>query len=90
MNPRPGELRITYITLLMWVSMPIFCCFSSFVVWYFIMWYKGEKNRQELYTRFLSTLIVMLFLVHPMITQFFIDMFNCTDYDGETRLNYDL
>ena len=90
MKPMPGELRITYIKLIMWVSMPVFACLSSYVCWTIIMWYRDEKNKQELYTRFLSTLIVMLFLVHPMITQYFIDMFNCTEYDGETRLNYDL
>jgi hypothetical protein len=84
---QPGEWRITYYKLLIWFSLPVICCFGSFISWFFIYWKeKGGSITQvyspELFSRFLSTLIVLLFLVHPLATQFFIDMFDCTDYDG--------
>ena len=77
-------MRITYHKLMLWAAMPIVCCIGSFVVWQSITWYSGDAER--MYTKFLSTLIIMLFIVHPLITQYFIQMFDCGEYDGDRRL----
>ena len=42
--------------------------------------------KTKTYDRFLSTLIILLFLTHPMITQFMVNMFRCKDYDYDFRL----
>lgn len=74
------------------------CGLASVSIWYVILkkesWSAGkwgsenwEKDYRELhYNRFISTLVILLYLVHPTITQFMIDMFNCMDFDGTSRL----
>lgn len=68
--------------------MPIVCCIGSYVIWAIVSWYNG--NSETMYMKFLSTLIIMLFIVHPLITQYFIQMFDCKEYDGDVRLQQDL
>lgn len=84
-KPNHMEMRITYHKLMLWAAMPIVCCIGSFLVWYSISWYHGSDS-ETMYTKFLSTLIIMLFIVHPLITQYFIQMFDCQEYDGDNRL----
>ena len=38
----------------------------------------------------ISSIIILLFFVHPTIVQYSISDFNCVDIDGETRLKPDL
>ena len=42
-----------------------------------------------MYTKFIATLVLLLFLVHPALTKRMVDVFNCTSYDGTKRLNSD-
>ena len=35
-------------------------------------------------------MIILLFLVHPMISQFMVNMFRCKDYDHDLRLQKEL
>jgi hypothetical protein len=55
--------------------MPIFCGIASFVVWKVITTYYfhystdvKDKDPKIFYTKFLSTLVILLFIVHPLIT----------------------
>ena len=55
--------------------MPIFCGIASMVVWKIITTYyfhysidPKDKDPKIFYTKFLSTLVILLFLVHPLIT----------------------
>jgi len=56
--------------------MPIFCGIASMVVWKVITFYNyhyptdptKDKDPKIFYTKFLSTLVILLFLVHPLIT----------------------
>lgn len=74
-HPDPGEMRLTYIKLFLWVSMPIICGIASMCVWRVITTYyfyystdPKDKDVKNFYTKFLSTLVILLFLVHPLIT----------------------
>ena len=41
-------------------------------------------------TNFIATIVLLLFLVHPSVTQNMINMFDCQTIDGESRLTVDL
>jgi hypothetical protein len=82
-----GEWRITYCKLLVWAGFPIFCGACSISVWYVIL--RWQRQLEDLYTRFISTLVILLFLVHPQITQYMVDMFGCQRFDGQNRLLID-
>lgn len=68
-----NEFRITYKKMIIYAFMPIFCGITSYSVWYCIMIrgnYVGKETqfREDTYTRFLSTLVILLYLSHPTIT----------------------
>jgi uncharacterized BrkB/YihY/UPF0761 family membrane protein len=78
-------MRTTYIKLFLWAGMPIFCGIASACVWKVITYYnqlysedEKDKDPRNFYTKFLSSLVILLFLVHPLMTQYFISMFNCS------------
>ena len=50
----------------------------------------AKDFQTSIYTRFSSTLIILLFLVHPMISQFMVNMFRCSEYDHDMRLKKEL
>jgi uncharacterized membrane protein len=76
---------------------PIVCGICAISTWWLILKWQNrkkekdnrEKTQEFLYTRFISTLVILLFLVHPQVTQYMINMFNCQDFDGDLRLVYD-
>ena len=72
-------LRITYYKLFIYAALPIICGVCAITVWYIILRRRQsfEKIKGQLYIKFISTLVILLFLVHPQITQYMIDMFNC-------------
>ncbi len=41
-------------------------------------------------TRFVASLVIIFFLIHPTLTQSYIDMFNCQSFDGDLRMIKDL
>ena len=60
----------------------------SFWSCYYKCYAKQEAHR---YTgRMLSTLIILLFLVHPNIVKYSFNNFNCSSIDGEKRVYVDL
>ena len=80
------EFRITYYKLIIYAAMPIFLGFVAISIWYLILLRKNyiEKEerkidyvREQLYDSFISTLVILLFLFNPNITNYMIDMFNC-------------
>jgi hypothetical protein len=81
--------RIFYIKLLMLVLLPFLLTIISFGVWWLIS-YK-EANRSEiLKTKAISTVVILLFFVHPNIVKQVFQTFYCLDIDGEQRLKHDL
>jgi len=65
---------MTYSKLLIMVGLPLLCGVVSYISWYFILKRQGQikgasgKDGEKIYTRFISTLVILLFFVHPQIT----------------------
>lgn len=49
-----------------------------------------QKSYELMKTKAISTLVILLFLVHPNIVKQVFQAFYCLDIDGEERLKYDL
>jgi hypothetical protein len=74
--------------LIISAALPVVIALGAHISWWVIL--KIQKKSSELFTKFTATVVLLLFLVHPSITQSMIDMFNCSDYDGDLRLVVDL
>ena len=86
--PNDGEMRVVYQKLFINAALPIILSILSYSAWYVIL--RRQKKLDELFTRFIASIVLLLFLVHPSITGSMIDMFNCSEFDGELRLLVDL
>ena len=67
--------------------LPIIIATNAYVVWWIIL--KCQGNIKDLHTKFIATLVFLLFLIHPALTKRMVDVWNCSDYDGESRLQID-
>jgi len=56
-------------------ALPIVMAIASYSIWYVIL--RWQRALAELHTKFVASVVLLLFLVHPSITQSMIDMFNC-------------
>jgi hypothetical protein len=60
----------------------------------FLYWFTAStingRNYKEMRSKFTSTLVVLLFLVHPNIAKIMFLSFNCLDVDGIFRLREDI
>eukprot|EP00347_Sterkiella_histriomuscorum_P024040 403332515 len=74
---------IMYTKLVVYVLLPFILFLASFAVWYLISKIKKEKG--VLRTKAISTLVILLFLVHPSLVSNYLKIFNCVDIDGESR-----
>ena len=81
----PGDMPIIYIKLCILAIMPVFLIIVSYVAWSVIL--RIQNRREEHYTKFIATMVLLLFLIHPSLTQSFIDMFNCKNYSDSTGEN---
>ena len=68
--------------------LPVTLAIIAYSIWWVIC-RLIYKNVEKLYTKFIATLVLLLFLVHPALTKRMVDVFNCTSYDGVSRLNSD-
>ena len=66
---------------------PVIIAFISYGFW-------GIKGRNEVSSHWknkaTSTFIILLFLVHPNLVEYFFGVFNCYDIDGTKKLKGDL
>ena len=84
-----GSMPVYYEKLVMFGLLPIILAIVDFLFWVVYMGYKNRKERRTyngLRSNFTSTLVVLLFLVHPNITKAMFLSFNCIDIDGVQRL----
>jgi hypothetical protein len=78
-----------YIQLLLFVLLPILICFISVTTWKIIS-FKHKMDYELIKTKIISTIVILLFFVHPNIVKQVFQTFYCLDIDGESRLKYDL
>ncbi len=83
-----GFSRILYVKILIMSLLPIIFFIVCYSVWSII----SCRNRDPrlLKTRAISSVVILLFFIHPNIVQYMFDMFNCIDVDGDNRMKNDL
>lgn len=81
-----GEgVPLYFYKLLIFGFLPGILALVDFIVWFSISTARG-RDYSELRSKFTSTLVVLLFLVHPNIAKTMFLAFNCIDVDGQYRL----
>jgi len=81
------EVRIYSMKVAIMAFLPIGLGGISWLVWWVIC--RIRKQMEQMHTKFIATLVLLLFLVHPAMTKRMADVFNCTNYDGVSRLDDD-
>lgn len=75
--------------LLTQVLTPIIILIVSFAFWFIL--YSCKKGDQNwLIRRITTTCVILLFFVHPTISEYVFNAFKCENFDGEGRLYKDL
>ncbi len=74
-------LRVFYFKLILFAVLPFLLLGMSYLVWGAIQ--MRNKDKSILKTKATSTVVILLFLVHPNIVNFVFNVFNCIDIDGE-------
>ena len=81
------EVRVYAQQVMIMSALPIGFGLIAYVVWWIIC--KCYRELEKLQTKFIATLILLLFLIHPALTKKMVDVFNCDTYDGVARLTSD-
>jgi len=76
--------NVFYIKLIMMALLPFLVFISCYAIWYVIGCVR--KNQKVTKSRSISSLVIILFLVHPDIVQYMFSIFNCYEVDGESRV----
>jgi hypothetical protein len=83
------DFPVYYYKLFIFGILPILFAVIDFLVWFVICTYYG-RNYSQFLSKFTSTLVVLLFLVHPNIAQTMFLAFNCLEVDGVFRLKQNI
>jgi hypothetical protein len=73
-----GYLPIIYIKLCYFAVLPVLLIIASYLVWKVVLWIR--RRSEEHYTKFIATIALLLFLIHPSLTMYLVDFFNCQTY----------
>jgi len=60
------EFRVVYQKLIIMASLPIVLSLALYVVWWIIL--KQKNKMAEHNTKFVSSMVLILFLIHPSVT----------------------
>lgn len=80
-----GDLPIIYIKLVVLAIMPIVMIIISYVSWSLILRIQGRYSKEQQQSKFIATMVLLLFIIHPSLTQSMIDLFNCRSYSESTE-----
>jgi len=82
-------LRIQYQKMVIFSFMPLLLASASYCFWLVrSKWLEG--GFEVVKGKAISSLIIALFMIHPNLTQFMFDVFNCYRIDEELRMKNDL
>ncbi|CDW72107.1 UNKNOWN [Stylonychia lemnae] len=87
-NDQLEIFRIFYQKLVMLALLPILLAFCSWLFW--VIYHKIKYQKEEYVSKIITTLIILLFLVHPNIVHYMFNNFKCINIDGDNMLLYDL
>ena len=79
---------LIYLKLLLFALLPFLLAFACYFTWAIISC--KSKDHSVLKTKAVSSLVILLFLVHPTLVSFFFKAFDCIDVDGDRRNKEDL
>ncbi|CDW90149.1 UNKNOWN [Stylonychia lemnae] len=79
---------LLYLKLLMFAVLPFLLAILSYCFWMIVSCKKQSEN--ILKTKAVSSLVILLFLIHPTLVSFFFKAFDCIEVDGESRNKEDL
>ncbi|CDW77647.1 UNKNOWN [Stylonychia lemnae] len=79
---------LLYLKLLMFAVLPFLLAILSYAFWMIVSCKKQSKN--ILMTKAVSSLVILLFLIHPTLVSYFFKAFDCIKVDGESRNKEDL
>jgi len=86
-TPDESGMRVFWQKMIMYALMPFLLALVSYIVW----WVHSAYKKYEMpYGKTISTLVILLFLVHPNIVEYMFNGFYCIDIDGEPRIREDL
>ncbi|CDW80304.1 UNKNOWN [Stylonychia lemnae] len=80
--------RIFFQKMILVALLPFILSIGCYIIWYLIGYFKKELQNKK--SKIMSSLVILLFLVHPSIIQYMFYGFNCKSIDGEERLSEDL
>ena len=69
------EIRVIYQKLFIMAFAPILL--AVFVITFWGILLKKRNKLDQIETRFMATVVIIFFLIHPTITSMMIDLFNC-------------
>lgn len=79
--------RPLYFKVLLMSFLPILLFIGCYSVWALIS--LKTKDYKNLKSRSISSLVILLFLIHPNLVQMMFKLFKCVDVDSESRLYAD-
>ena len=82
--------RTFYYKLVMLGLFPFVTAAASILFWTLYQRCKGAEKAGNVSAKAMSTLIIILFLIHPSIVSFMFFNFKCYSVDGESRVQNDL
>ena len=82
-----GEMRVSYQKVIIMSSLPVVLGGIAYVTWWIIC--RCTRTMGQLRTKFIATLVFLLFLIHPAMTKRMVDIFDCRDYGGIPRMVQD-
>jgi len=83
-----GEMKVLYRRLIIAAGLPVALILLTLGFW-IVNSKIGLSSLQEVKERSCLTVIVFLFLLHPMLTKIGLLTFNCISMEGESLLAYD-
>mmetsp|Transcript_42221 Transcript_42221/g.40447 ORF Transcript_42221/g.40447 Transcript_42221/m.40447 type:complete len:136 (+) Transcript_42221:241-648(+) len=83
-----GNMRVYYKKLVIYLMLPVALTFFGLVYWLIVSAIK--RSLYSLRSQLISTVVVLLFLIHPTINNMMFSAFNCMDVVGISRLIPDI
>lgn len=88
LDAKDTGFKVFWQKMIIYAILPFILALVSYGFWWLYARYK--KMEALPYNRAISTLVILLFLVHPNIVEYMFNGFYCVDIDGEQRIQEDL
>jgi hypothetical protein len=83
-----AEIGTYYEILILYALSPVVFTLMAALFW--LLYFSIKRNFKDFKDYFISTVVVLLFLLHPSITTAMFGAFNCIELDGTFYLKGDI